>query len=111
VTQALTIEQIAMSAAATVVNSDFDIADPTARRLFKDVDFTATISSNPDALRAGMQALRLRVLGQRVELNSKEIEDDVLLFSELFAIDGSNTKLAWGGVLAALLRDPSFMLY
>jgi hypothetical protein len=111
VTQALTVEQLAMSAAATVVNSDFDIADPAARRLFKEIDFTATISSNPDALRAGLQALRLRVLGQRVELNSKEIEDDLLLFSELFAVDGTNTKLAWGGVLAALLRDPAFMLY
>jgi hypothetical protein len=51
------------------------------------------------------------VFGQRVELNSKEIEDDLLLFSELFAVDGTNTKLAWGGVLAALLRDPAFMLY
>jgi hypothetical protein len=111
VTQALVMEQLAMSSAATVVNSDFDIADPAQRKLFKDIDFTATINTNQDALRLQMQALRLQVLGQRVEFNSPEIEDDLLLWSELFAVNGTDTQLAWSGVLAALLRDPAFMLY
>jgi hypothetical protein len=110
VTQSLVMERIAETAAATVVNSDFDIADPAARRLFKDIDFSQTIT-NPDALRVQMQALRLQVLGQRAELTSAEITDDLQLWSELFAVDGTNTKLAWSGVLAALLRDPAFMLY
>jgi hypothetical protein len=109
VTQALAMARLAEAASAFVVTNDAAVADPAARRLFKDIN-TLDGAADDASLRAQMQALRLRILSQRVDANSPEVDDDVLLWQEIFALQ-SDSRTAWAGVVAALLRDPSFMLY
>jgi len=79
-------------------------------RLFSEVDFTETPTSNRDAVVAQIQALHLSVFGKRIAADGPEVEANLELFEALLAIDDSVTA-AWAGLLMALLRDPDFLLY
>lgn len=101
-------ERLAEAAADYVV--EHDLSDPSVARLMTEIDFTETPETNKAAMVAQIQALHLRLFGDRVAENGPEVEANLALWGELYAIDPDPTR-AWAGLLSALLRDPSFLLY
>jgi hypothetical protein len=100
-------ERLAEAAAAHVVAHD---AEEPEKKLFTEIDFTETPETGREAMVAQLVALHLRLFGHRVAADGPEIAANLELWSDLYAIDG-DAKLAWTGVLSALLRDPDFLLY
>jgi hypothetical protein len=90
-------ERIAEAASRYVVDTD-----PT--RLF-----TVDVDANPDAdtVRTEVDALWLRVLGRAPSAGDRDAT--VQLWLDLDRAEGPRS--AWAGVLCALLRDPTFLLY
>lgn len=80
------------------------------RRLFTGIDFTETPASDETAMREQMQSLYLRILSRRTEVDGPEVNALMELWSSLHDIDG-DIPGAWRGVLDALFRDPTFLLY
>jgi len=106
-TMVLVQERMAQAGADFVVQQDSsNRAEP---RLFTEVDPN---ESAPDsaAMARQFQKLRLRVFGERYELDSAEIQEDISLWQELLAAEG-NPKAAWAGMLSVLMRDPAFLTY
>jgi hypothetical protein len=107
-TAVLVHARVTQAAAAHVVAHDR--ADPATAALFTEVDFTETPASGRAAMVAQVQALRARVHGARVDADGEEVEADLALWSELYALDGDPAD-AWAGVLSVLMREPTFLLY
>jgi len=107
-TSALVLERLTQAAAAYAVAHDR--ADPAAAVLFRDIDFTETPATDRAAMVAQLQALRARVQGARVDADGEEVEADLGLWSELYALDG-DPAVAWSGVLSVLMREPTFLFY
>ncbi|MCA9489924.1 MAG: DUF1549 domain-containing protein [Myxococcales bacterium] len=101
-------ERLAEGAAAYVV--EHDVLEPSSARLFTAIDFTETTETDRDAMVAQVQALHRRIFGHQVDADSAEVEANLGLWDELYALD-HDTTTAWSGVLTALLRDPDFLLY
>ncbi len=80
------------------------------RTLFREIDFTETPDTDRDAMVAQVQALHLRVLSQRVAADGEQVAATLALWESLYAIEGDVPR-AWRGVLTALLRDPTFLMY
>ena len=100
-------ERLAEAASDYVVNADR--ADPTHAKLFT-VAFTETPETGRDAMAAQIQALHLKLYGHSVEPDGPEVEANLELWSDLYAVD-HDIPTAWKGVLSALLRDPDFLFY
>lgn len=101
-------ERLAEASADFVVAHD--AADRANARLFTEIDFTETPDTARDAMVAQIQRLHLRLFGNRVAADGQEVEANLGLWSDLYAIDSDPTR-AWAGLLSALLRDPDFLLY
>jgi hypothetical protein len=66
-----------------------------------------TSTSNPDAVRKNLRALYLRMLGQPPsDTEAKELYEQVYV-----PLEAQNTRLAWIGVCAALIRHPLWITY
>jgi hypothetical protein len=59
---------------------------------------------------AQVQVLHLRLFGDVVAADGPEVEANLALWSELYALD-HDPAAAWAGVLTVLMRDPRFLLY
>jgi len=109
-TMSLVWERTAEAAARHAV--DAPIAPPDARALFT-VDLAAEpagdVAFDDPAFRAQVVALHRRLFGTRVAADGLEVRATLALWDRLAAIDGPAD--AWAGVLTALLRDPSLVLY
>ncbi|MEQ1503659.1 MAG: hypothetical protein ABMB14_15580 [Myxococcota bacterium] len=101
-------ERLAEAASDFVVSND--LADPANARLFTAIDFTETPDTDRDAMAAQIQQLHLRLFAHRVDADGQEVEANLGLWSDLYAVDHDPVR-AWTGVLSALLRDPDFLLY
>ena len=101
-------ERLAEAAASFVVANDQ--ADLDHARLFHHVDFTETPDTGGAAMAAQVQELHLRVFGTRVSADGEEVNANLALWSDLYAVTGE-ANAAWTGLLSALLRDPDFVLY
>lgn len=97
---------IADEAASYAVATEQAMA-PDERRLFTEIDFTET---DPAVIRAQLRTLHVRVLGERIAEDDPDLDALVSLWSSVAELEGS-PALAWQGVLEALLRDPSYLLY
>lgn len=104
----LVVERLAEAAAEHVVVAD--AADPAGARLFRYVDFTETPQTDRAAMAEQIRHLHVRVFGRTVAADGPEVEANLLLWSELYAVD-ADPLTAWSGLLSALLRDPDFLLY
>lgn len=100
-TMVLVQERLAQAAAQHAVETD---------RLFPHVDFGETPATDREAMVEQIQFLHLRVLGQRVAADGPEVEANLALWEDLYAID-ADAPAAWTGVLTVLLRDPLFLTY
>ena len=75
--------------------------------VLRSVTLADTSSSNPDAVRKNLRTLYLRMLGQPPsEEEAKALYEQVYL-----PLEAKNTRLAWIGVCAALVRHPLWMTY
>lgn len=107
-TMLLVHARLAESAAWYVVEQDH--ADLSNARLFTEIDFLETPTSNPERMVAQIQKLHWQILGNRVDADGQEVEANLQLWSELYAAEG-NIEDAWAGVVSVLLRDPDFLYY
>jgi hypothetical protein len=101
-------ERLAEAAADYVVGSD--AADRANARLFTEIDFTETPEAGREAMVAQIQRLHLRLFGTRVAADGPEVEANLELWSDVYAVDADIPR-TWAGLLSALLRDPDFLLY
>jgi hypothetical protein len=108
VTLLLVQERLAEAAASYVVTADR--ADPANARLFRQIDFTETPTTDREAMVAQLQDLHLQLYGRRVDADGEEVAANFALWSDLHAVTG-DPAAAWTGLLSALLRDPDFFLY
>lgn len=107
-TMLLVQQRLAEGAAHHVVAADR--ADPAQARLFTEVTFAETPDTDRDAMVAQLQALHLRLYGDHVRADGPEVEANLELWTDLYALD-HDAVAAWSGVLAVLLRDPLFLTY
>ena len=78
--------------------------------LLEGLDLDATPETGREALVATIQRLHLRIFGNRVADDGPEVEANLGLWSDLYALEG-RTDRAWAGLVSALLRDPDFLFY
>lgn len=109
ITLVLVQERLAEAAALYAVAQEQAQA-PGERRLFTELSPVDLVEADPDRAAAQVQAMMLLVLSRRVEPDDDDVADLLALWEDLYAKDGE-PDLAWAGVLAALLRDPDFLLY
>jgi len=107
-TMVLTWERFAEAAADYVVRQDR--ADPDNARLFTEIDFSEHPDWDRDAMARQIQRLHLLVTSKRVDLDGPEVDANLQLWEQLYAISG-DTQQAWIGVLSVLFRDPDFLFY
>ncbi|ATB40273.1 hypothetical protein CYFUS_005721 [Cystobacter fuscus] len=71
------------------------------------VTLTNTSTNNPDAVQKNLRALYLRMLGQ-----PPSEEEAKALYEQIYLpLEAQNTRLAWIGVCAALVRHPLWLTY
>jgi hypothetical protein len=106
-TMVLVQERLAQGAAWYVVEQDRAAEAPS---LFTEIDFSETPETNPEPMVRQIQALHLRVFGDRVASDGPEVQANLELWSDLYGVDG-DPEMAWAGLLSVLLRDPHFLVY
>lgn len=100
-------ERLAEGAASHVV--DHDLGDD-APRLFDVVAPDLHVDDDPAAAAEQIVALHRRIFGTTVAVDGEEVEANLALWHDLYAIEG-DAVAAWTGLVTALLRDPDFLLY
>ncbi len=79
----------------------------TNRAVLRYVTLADTSTSNPDAVRKNLGMLYLRMLGQP----PSEAEAKALYEQVYVPLEAQNTRVAWIGVCAALIRHPLWITY
>ena len=106
-TLVLVQERLAQAASDYVVEQDLRAETP---RLFTEISFSETTSSNREVMVAQIQALHLQLFSARIDAAGAEVEANLKLWDDLYAASLSQAA-AWKGVLTVLLRDPTFLMY
>ena len=107
VTLLLVQERLAEASAAYVVTEDLSSDSP---RLFDRLSPDTHVDDDPAGAAAQLQGLHRRIFGTTIAADGPEVEANLALWHDLFAIEGEPAA-AWAGVLTALLRDPDLLLY
>ncbi len=100
-TSGLFLQTFAANAAAAVVESDFALADPAARRLLTVVSAT---EQGESAVRAQLALLHRRLFAEFVEDDAEEVDETYDLFAGALARSG-DVETAWKATLTAMLQD------
>jgi hypothetical protein len=106
-TSSLVLESLAAEAAAWVVAQDATIADPAARRLFREVD---PADAGEENVRAELAWLHARLFSELVDAESPEVDETWALYQALLAHGGDPAR-AWEGTLTAMLQDVRVATY
>jgi len=101
-------ERVAQAAADSAV--DFDLDNPSSARLLTVVDGTESPDVHPELMAEQLQALHRRIFGKSVDVEGPEVEAGLALWTDLYDLSGDR-RVAWKGVVSALLRDPDFLFY
>ena len=80
------------------------------RMLFRYVEPSQPFNLDPEASVAQIRHLHRRILSRTVEDSGPEVDANRLLWQALYEA-GGDPSTAWAGVLTALLRDPTFLMY
>ena len=90
------------------------------RSLFTEVEADQSPATHPDQAAAQVQRLLRRVLAEEAAADSARVAELLALWEAAWLAEGSNWQLAdeaerraaaWAAVLAAILRDPTFLVY
>lgn len=108
-TMLLVHERVAQAAADHIVRRDA-AAPAEEDHLFRRIDFTETPDRGGEAMVLQLQDLHLRLFGRHVAADGPEVEANLGLWTELYALSGNVTG-AWTGLLSVLLRDPDLLIY
>ena len=90
------------------------------RKLFIHIDFTESPESHPILFATQIQHLLYAVLGEQVETDSQRVIELISLWSNVFPSQGDYWTVSddeeqqitsWAVVLAAILNDPTFLIY
>lgn len=103
-------ERLAQAAALTVAASDLDPNRTGEAKLLRYVTIEDTPESNPEAFDTQIRYLYLRITGHALADDATEPADLMTLWKELYSAEAS-AKVAWAGVLSAVLRDPAVLTY
>ena len=103
-TKVLTLSRWAAEAAGHVVDADLGGSSP---RLLTEVSASDTSES---AVRDQLATLHLRILGDRVDADSGEVDESWELFEAGLSSRG-DAEGAWKLVLSGMLQDPRILLY
>lgn len=106
-TMLLVQDRLATGAAAFAVQRERRM-EPEERRLFRKIYFEEEPGDR--IIRRQLAELYLLVLGREVEPKGPEVAALERLWEEVYALE-PQPATAWKAVLAALLRDPEFILY
>jgi len=98
----LVVKQLASDAAGFVVHNDFEL--PASKRRLLTLVELDTVDEN--AIRRQIQALHLRILGERVSAESNVVSETRALH-----LGADQPREAWKLVITALLRDPRSLYY
>jgi len=101
-------ERVAQAAADHVVDADLD--DPDGGRLLTIIDGSESPETHRDTMALQIQQLHRRVFGTTIALDGPEVDATLDLWSDLYGLSGDR-RVAWKGVVTALLRDPDFLFY
>ena len=107
VTLLLVQERLAEAASSHVVDQDLLSDSP---RLFDVLSPEVHVDDDPAGAAAQLQVLHRRIFGTTIAADGPEVEANLELWHDLYAIE-ADPVAAWTGVLTALLRDPDFLLY
>ncbi len=111
-TSLLVQERLAQAAGAWLAAND--LADPAGARLLQRVDGSERPETHPAEMEAQVRDLYLRILSRELApgdpLAELELARALDLWGAIHAATGSEVD-AWGGLVAALLRDPDLVLY
>jgi len=107
-TLVLVQQRLAEGAAHHVVAADR--ADRESARLFTEIGFTEMPGTDRELMVRQLQLLHLRLFATHVEADGPEVEANLALWEDLYAVE-HDPAAAWEGVLAVLLRDPLFLTY
>lgn len=100
----LVLAAMAEEAAGAVVERDLATTDPSARHLLRLVEADTTDEAT---VRAQLAELHLRVLGERVAVDSPEVDDTWALFSSVSV----SPRRAWKLTLSSLFQAPQMLFY
>ncbi|MCB9689134.1 MAG: hypothetical protein H6738_11700 [Alphaproteobacteria bacterium] len=112
VTTLLVQQRLAENAAAHVVQADRALT--SGRLLFRDdLTFEETPDSGDDQrVRAQMVDLELRILGERLDPNTPEIDELMDLWALAWSLSERDpVEASWSAVVGVLLRDPDLVMY
>ncbi|HEU4405208.1 MAG TPA: hypothetical protein VFS43_07955 [Polyangiaceae bacterium] len=107
-TAALTLRTLASLAAQHVVASDFAQADPSKRKLLRQV---GPAEAGEAALRDQIAALYLRLYGVAAEPNGDDVAATYQLFTSARQAAGGDAARAWTTTLFAMLQDARIAYY
>ena len=103
-------ERLAQAAGWHVAQHDLSPDREGDAILLHYVTYTDTPDSNPEAFKAQIEFLYLRATGKPLDKDGTEAQDLMELWDQLHSIKASPT-LAWSGLVSAVLRDPSIIVY
>lgn len=98
--------RLAEAAADHVVNAD--LADLSRARLLPPEGLG--LGADDPAFAAHLVGLHLRLHGQRVAADGPEVAALSALYADILDLTGE-PRVAWTGLLTAMLRDPAFFIY
>jgi hypothetical protein len=103
-------ERLAQAAGWQVASDDFDPEREGDAKLLHFVTIEDTPDTNPEAFKAQIEFLYLRIRGIPLEEDSTESTELMVVWDQLHSIKASPTQ-AWAGVISAVLRDPALITY
>ena len=103
-------ERLAQAAGWQVASDDLDPNRTGEATLLHYVTQEDTPETNPEAFKAQIEYLYLRITGIPLAEDSTDAAELMVLWNQLHSIKASPTQ-AWAGVVSAVLRDPAIITY
>ena len=103
-------ERLAQAAGWHVAQHDLSPDREGEAILLHYVTYKDTPDNNPEAFETQIEFLYLRATGKPLAEDGTETQELMQLWDQLHSIKASPT-LAWAGIVSAVLRDPSIIVY
>ena len=84
---------------------------PADRQFVTELDWHATLDTDPDGVRQNLSRLLLRFHGRTVPASAAEIEEWSWLFRSVLTVTEGEPSRAWNAICVALITHPDFYTY